>query len=115
LFLTGVQFTNATTAALFGPLAIVITAAISVGMKNEKGGVLKFLGMFVAVAGALMTIVAVTLSKSNDSLGFSFSISGLIGCLLLAIFYRSLWHLCKYSSVQYGYKRHTTAYCIDLV
>jgi drug/metabolite transporter (DMT)-like permease len=86
MFITGLYFTSATIASLFSPVAIVATAIISVCVGNERTSVLKFIGIFVAVCGALFTVIALSVSKSEfSSTGFTFSITGLVGSVCLTI------------------------------
>lgn len=88
MFISGLYFTTATITTLFSPAAIIATAVISVLVKHEKGSILKFIGIAIAVIGAIFTILALTLSKSStSSSGFTFSLTGLIGsvCLILNV------------------------------
>ncbi|KAL0476360.1 hypothetical protein AKO1_006266, partial [Acrasis kona] len=91
LFIFGLQHTSPMVAGIFQPSSVVFTAFISIALRFEQKSLIKFIGIGVAVVGAITMIIV---SGSNqpkqqdDStfniFGFDFSINGIIGsCLFL--------------------------------
>jgi drug/metabolite transporter (DMT)-like permease len=91
-FVTGLHFTSPVVAAVFQPLSVIFTAAISsLILRTEKISLLKVFGIIVAVIGALSLVFITSATKQEGDasestiFGIEVSMNSLIGAIFFIL------------------------------